>query len=135
MDVGDRRIGMAISDDLGLIAQGIDTLERKSLKYDLEQITGIINQYNPGNLIIGLPKNMDGTIGAQGEKIKEFGNLLKKQVYNGEITFWDERLTSVQANRVMIDANISRSKRKKRVDKMAAVFILQSYLDFINNQR
>ena len=78
---------------------------------------------------------MNGTIGPQGQKVKEFGELLKSEIYKGEIIYWDERLTSVMANRIMLDADISRAKRKKNVDMMAAVFILQSYLDFINNQK
>lgn len=134
MDVGDRRIGMAVSDMMGWTAQGIDTLERKGRKYDMEQIGKVITQYNPGKLVLGLPKNMNGTIGPQGEKVKEFGKLLKSQVYQGEIVYWDERLTSVLANRIMINADVSRKKRKENVDRMAAIFILQSYLDFINNQ-
>jgi putative Holliday junction resolvase len=134
MDVGDRRIGMAISDSMGWTAQGIETLVRNNNKYDLEQIAKIIELYNPERLVIGLPKNMNGTIGPQGEKVREFGELLKKHVYQGQIIYWDERLTSVQANRVMIDADIRRKKRKDKVDMMAAIFILQSYLDFLNNQ-
>ena len=134
MDVGDRRIGMAVSDIMGWTAQGIDTLERKSQKYDMEQIATTIDLDNPEKLVLGLPRNMNGTIGPQGEKVKEFGNLLKKEVYQGEMIYWDERLTSVLANRIMIDADVSRKRRKQSVDRMAAIFILQSYLDFINSQ-
>lgn len=135
MDLGDRRVGMAISDPMGWTAQGIETLERKNNKQDMEQIAKLIKRYNPEKIVIGLPKNMNGSIGPQGQKVKEFAELLKSEVYKGEIIFWDERLTSVMANRLMIDADVSRAKRKKKVDKMAAVFILQSYLDFINNQK
>lgn len=135
MDVGDRRVGMAISDPMGWTAQGIETLERKNNKQDMEQIAKLIKRYNPEKIVIGLPKNMNGSIGPQGQKVKEFAELLKSEVYKGEIIFWDERLTSVMANRLMIDADVSRAKRKRKVDKMAAVFILQSYLDFINNQK
>lgn len=134
MDVGDRRIGMAVSDVMGWTAQGIDTLERRGQAYDMEYIGKLIAQYNPEKLVLGLPKNMNGTIGPQGEKVREFGELIKSKLYKGEIIYWDERLTSVQANRVMIDADISRKGRKHRVDRMAAVFILQSYLDFIGNK-
>ena len=135
MDVGDRRIGMAVSDIMGWTAQGIETLERRNDKYDKEKIAKAIDLYNPEKIVLGLPRNMNGTIGPQGEKVKEFGQLLKEEVYKGEIIYWDERLTSVLANRVMIDADLSRRKRKKNVDMMAAVFILQSYLDYINNQK
>ena len=135
MDVGDRRIGMAVSDIMGWTAQGIETLERRNDKYDKEKIAKAIDLYNPEKIVLGLPRNMNGTIGPQGEKVKEFGQLLKEEVYKGEIIYWDERLTSVLANRIMIDADLSRRKRKKNVDMMAAVFILQSYLDYINNQK
>ncbi|NLI60547.1 MAG: Holliday junction resolvase RuvX [Clostridiales bacterium] len=135
MDVGDRRIGMAVSDIMGWTAQGIETLERRNDKYDIEKIAKAIDLYNPEKIVLGLPRNMNGTIGPQGEKVKEFGQLLKEEVYKGEIIYWDERLTSVLANRIMIDADLSRRKRKKNVDMMAAVFILQSYLDYINNQK
>jgi len=135
MDVGNRRVGMAISDPMGWTAQGIETLERKNNKQDMEQIANIIKRYKPKKIVLGLPKNMNGTIGPQGQKVKEFAELIKSELYNGEIIFWDERLTSVMANRLMIDADVSRAKRKKKVDKMAAVFILQSYLDFINNHK
>lgn len=135
MDVGDRRIGLAVSDVMGWTAQGIDTLERRGKAKDMEYIGQLITLYNPEKLVLGLPKNMNGTIGPQGEKVKAFGKLIKSKVYDGEIVYWDERLTSVQANRVMIDADVSRKNRKKRVDRMAAIFILQSYLDFIDNEK
>ena len=135
MDVGDRRIGMDISDILGLMSHGIENLVRKGEKHDMERIGKIINQYKPDKLVLGLPINMNGTIGPQGEKVKEFGDLLKEEGFSENIIYWDERLTSMQANRIMIDADVSRKKRKENVDMMAAIFILQSYLDFINNQK
>lgn len=135
MDVGDRRIGMAISDPMCWTAQGIETLERRNDKQDMEKLAKIIKRYNPEKIVLGLPKNMNGTIGPQGQKVKEFAELLKEEIYDGEVIYWDERLTSVMANRIMIDADVSRAKRKKNVDRMAAVFILQSYLDFINNKK
>ncbi len=126
---------MAVSDQMGWTAQGIDTLERKSEKEDLDRIRDIIKYYSPEKIVIGLPKNMDGTIGAQGEKVKEFGELIKSKVFSGEIIYWDERLTTVYANRVLLEGDMSRRKRKKKIDKIAAVFILQSYLDYLNNQK
>lgn len=136
MDVGDKRIGMAVSDEMGWIAQGIETLERKNEFEDLEKIQNIIKYYSPEKIVIGLPKNMNGTLGFQSEKVKEFGELLlKSQIFSGEIVYWDERLTTVYAHRIMIDGDMSRKKRKKKVDKIAAVFILQSYLDYLNNQK
>jgi len=135
MDVGDKRIGMAVSDQMGWTAQGIDTLERKGEEEDLERIRDIIKYYSPEKIVIGLPKNMNGTLGFQGEKVKEFGELIKSRVFSGEIIYWDERLTTVYANRILIGGDMSRRKRKEKVDKIAAVFILQSYLDYLNNQK
>ena len=135
MDVGDKRIGMAVSDEMGWTAQGIETLERKVESEDLERIREIIKYYSPEKIVIGLPKNMNGTLGFQGEKVKEFGELLKSKVFSGEIIYWDERLTTAHAHRVMLEGDMSRRKRKKKVDKIAAVFILQSYLDYLNNQK
>ena len=113
MDVGDRRIGMAISDPMGWTAQGIETLERRNDKQDMETMIKIIKRYNPEKIVLGLPKNMNGTIGPQGQKVKEFAELLKAEIYDGEVIYWDERLTSVMANRIMIDADVSRAKKKK----------------------
>lgn len=135
MDVGDRRIGMAVSDSLGWTAQGIETLIRKGEKYDLEKINQVLDLYKPDKLVLGLPINMNGTMGPQGEKVKRFGELLREQAFSGDVIYWDERLTSVQANRIMIDADVSRKRRKENVDMMAAHFILQSYLDYMNNQK
>lgn len=134
MDVGDRRIGLAVSDELGWTAQGIGKLERKDSKSDLERLKEIISQYKPKEIVLGLPKNMNGSIGPQGEKVKNFGESLMK-IFNGDIVYWDERLTTVSAQRVLIDADISRKKRKQKVDQIAAVLILQGYLDFINNKK
>ncbi|NLJ67172.1 MAG: Holliday junction resolvase RuvX [Clostridiales bacterium] len=135
MDVGDRRIGMAISDSLGLMAHGIETLVRKGEKHDMERIGQIIDIYKPDKMVLGLPINMNGTIGPQSEKVKKFGDLIKEHGFTGDIIYWDERLTSMQANRIMIDADVSRKKRKENVDMMAAIFILQGYLDFTNNKK
>ncbi|MGI6538759.1 MAG: Holliday junction resolvase RuvX [Caldicoprobacterales bacterium] len=131
MDIGDKRIGMAVSDAMGWTAQGILTLERRSMNSDMEQIERIINKYQVERIVIGLPKNMDGTIGLQGEKIKVFAESLRKR-FSKEIVFWDERLTTVSAHKVMLEADLSRKKRKERVDQIAAVLILQSYLDYLN---
>ena len=128
MDVGDRRIGMAISDDLGYTAQGIATLTRRSSQYDLEQIKKTVDRYQPDCIVMGLPKNMNGTLGLQSEKVKQFAEELKC-VLQQKIVFWDERLTTVSAHKAMLEADMSRKKRKERVDQIAAVLILQSYLD------
>lgn len=129
LDVGDKTIGVAISDLLGFIAQGVTTIRRESLDKDLEQLKEIINQYDVELIVVGMPKNMNGTIGSQGQKVKDFGNFLKKRI-KPDIVYWDERLTTVEAERTLIEADISRKKRKKVIDKLAATYILQSYLQF-----
>ncbi|MBS4535371.1 Holliday junction resolvase RuvX [Clostridium sp. D2Q-14] len=128
LDVGDKTIGIAVSDPLGLTAQGIKTIRRTSIKKDIKEIIEIIEEYNIVKLIVGLPKNMNNTLGPQGEKVFKFVERLKekKQI---EIIYQDERLTTVSAQKTLIEADMSRSKRKKVVDKLAAVYILQTYLD------
>ncbi len=133
MDVGDRRIGMAVSDTLGWIAQGIPTLERRNSKYDLDKIKEVINEYQPDSIVIGLPRNMNGTLGPQGEKVMAFAEELKSHL-GVDIVYWDERLTTVSAHKAMIESDMSRRKRKKKVDQVAAVLILQSYLDYLNRK-
>ncbi len=134
MDVGDRRIGMAVSDALGWTAQGIATLERQGDKQDFEKLTKLLEYHKPDRIVIGLPKNMNGTTGSQSQKVQEFGEKLKK-LTNAEVIYWDERLTTVEAHKAMISADVSRKKRKHKVDQIAAILILQSYLDFINRKQ
>lgn len=129
LDVGDKTIGVAISDLLGFIAQGVTTICRKSLDKDLEQLKEMIDQYDVELVVIGMPKNMNGTIGPQGQKVKNFGNFLKKRI-KPDVVYWDERLTTVEAERTLIEADMSREKRKEVIDKLAATYILQSYLQF-----
>lgn len=128
LDVGDRTIGVAVSDPLGLTAQGITTIRRKSIQYDLSELKKIMEDYPPTKIVCGLPKNMNGTVGEQGEKALEFAELIKEE-FEVEVEMWDERLTSKAAHRVMIEADLSRKKRKGLVDKIAATYILQGYLD------
>lgn len=131
LDVGDKTIGIAVSDLLGLTAQGLTTIKRKNKKKDLSDLISLIEEYNIGALIIGLPKNMDGSIGKQGESVKEFGEYLLKNI-NIEIIYWDERLSSKASEKILIEGNVSRKKRKTVIDKLAAVYILQGYLDYKN---
>lgn len=128
LDVGDRTIGIAISDPLGMTAQGITTIRRKKLEYDIQELSKIIKEYGVETIVCGLPKNMNGTIGPQGEKVLEFVEILKEK-FKLPIELWDERLTTMAAHRIMLEADMSREKRKKNVDKVAATFILQGYLD------
>ncbi len=130
LDIGDRTIGVAVCDPLGLTAQGITTIRRKSTEKDLEELKKICEEYSVESIVAGLPKNMNGTLGPQSEKVISFCDLIKEDI-NLPINMWDERLTTVAAHRAMLEADLSRAKRKKIVDKMAAIYILQGYLDSI----
>lgn len=129
LDVGDRTIGIAVSDALGLTAQGVETIRRTSLKDDLARLKTIMDEYETTSLVIGLPKNMDGTEGERCAIVKAFFEEVKKAVPESDAVFWDERLSTVAAAKSLISADVSRRKRKKVIDKMAAVFILQGFLD------
>ena len=129
LDVGDRTIGIAASDALGLTAQGVETIRRKSLQQDLDRLAELMQTYETKKLIVGLPKNMDGTHGERCEIVREFAGKVQQAIPETEIVFWDERLSTVAASRSLIEADVSRRKRKKVIDKMAAVFILQGWLD------
>lgn len=131
LDIGDKTIGVAISDPLGFTAQGITTIKRKNLKCDLEELGKIIKDYNVEEIISGLPKNMNGTVGPQGEKVLDLCEIIKEE-FKLPLKMWDERLTTVAAHRAMLEADLSRAKRKKIVDKVAAVYILQGYLDSLS---
>jgi putative Holliday junction resolvase len=128
LDVGKKRIGVAVSDELGITAQGIGVIVRSSTKRDIQAISEIARKYRVDKIVIGLPVNMNGTLGPQGEEIKEFGEKLRNYL-NIEVQYWDERLSTVAAERVLIDADISRKKRKNVIDKLSAVVILQNFLD------
>jgi len=134
LDLGDKRIGVAISDPLGVIALGLDTIEIGMNSDIVSRICEITDLYKAEKVVIGLPKNMDGSLGLQGEKSLLFGEKLKSK-YNGEVVFYDERLTTRAAKAIMFENNLKRSERKKKVDKIAAVLILQGYLDYMQNQR
>ena len=128
LDVGDKTIGVAISDEFGWTAQGIDVIRRQKLTQDLNRLQELINQYQIKELVVGLPKNMNGSIGPRAELAIEFANLIKAQ-FELPVHLEDERLTTVSAERTLIEADVSRKKRKKVIDKMAAILILQGYLD------
>ncbi len=129
LDIGDKTIGIAVSDPFGLTAQGVKTIHRTSKKNDIAELGALISEYEVETLIIGLPKNMDGTEGERCELVRKFAAKVKGAYPTVEQIFWDERLTTVAAENFLISADVSRSKRKKVIDKMAAVYILQSYLD------
>lgn len=132
LDVGDKTIGVAVSDLFGWTAQGLETIHRVGIKKDLQRLEEIIKEHDVNKIVVGLPKNMNGTIGPQGEKVLDFNEKLKKRFSDVEIVSWDERLTTVAAERSLIEADVSRKKRKQVIDKMAAVYILQGYLDSLS---
>jgi putative Holliday junction resolvase len=127
LDVGTHTIGVAISDELGITAQGLKTVKRRSLEADFEEISSIIDHFEISKIVVGLPKNMDGTLGKQAEKVFRWIRDLKDRIHLPVVT-WDERLSTVGASRVLLEADLSRRKRKKVIDKLAAVLILQGYL-------
>ena len=128
LDVGEKRIGLAMSDELGWTAQGLPTLERQSSDQDLSAIVQLAKEHKVTEIVVGMPVNMNGTLGKKAEEVTEFLQDLKQKT-DIPIKVWDERLTSLQAERIMIAANVSRKKRKQKSDKLAAQLILQGYLD------
>ena len=128
LDVGDKRIGIAFSDALRITAQGYETYSRQSESKDVAHIKELFLQQNAESIVCGLPKNMNGTIGPQAEKVRAFAALVEEAT-GTEIIFSDERLTTVFAERALLEADVSRKKRRKVIDKLAAVTILQGYLD------
>lgn len=130
LDVGSKTVGVALSDELGWTAQGLETIRinEDAKVFGFEQIGKIINEYQVDKIVVGLPKNMNGTIGPRGEASQFFGQELEN-LFGVPIIYWDERLTTMAAERVLLEADVSRKKRKKVIDKMAAVMILQGYLD------
>ena len=129
LDVGDKTIGIAVCDELKLTAQGVEVIRRTSPMNDFARLSELIALYQIGLVVIGLPKNMNGTVGPRAELVKEFGEALVQKIPGVEIIFWDERLSTVAAQKSLIAADVSRAKRRQVIDKMAAVFILQGYLD------
>ena len=128
LDVGDKRIGIAVSDALRITAQGVETYVRKTEQDDVQYIAGMFRNLDAEKIVCGLPKNMNGSIGPQAQKVMEFAELVGNAA-GVQVEYFDERLTTALAERVLIEADMSRSKRRKVIDKMAAVTILQSYLD------
>ena len=136
LDVGDKTIGVAVSDALNITAQGVTTIERVGIRKDSGKVMEYIKEFDCDTVVIGLPKKLDGTDSPQTEKVYEFKTMLENKMRSSgmggiDIKFYDERLTTVMAEKVLIEADMSRGKRKKVIDKQAAVIILQSYLDSI----
>jgi len=128
LDVGSRRIGVAVSDPLGITAQGLDTLQRKNKRHDFAHLEEVIHTYDVKEIVVGLPLRMSGAEGTQAEKIQVFAEDLRKR-FNLAVHLWDERLTSAEANRLLRETELSIEKRGKAVDRMAAVLILQGWME------
>lgn len=128
LDVGARRIGLAVTDPLGITAQGLETLQRKNKKRDFAYLDQVIRKYEVKEIVVGLPLRMSGAEGAQAEKIQVFAEQLR-QHFHLPVQLWDERLTSAEANRLLRTTELSIEKRGKAVDRMAAVLILQGWME------
>ena len=136
LDFGSKTVGVAISDPLFLTAQGIEIVRRKApgkLRQTLARINELKEEYEVGKIVLGFPKNMNNTEGERCEKTLEFKEMLEKRT-GLEVVFWDERLTTVEADRTMMQVGIRRENRKEYVDELAAIFILQGYLDYQSRQ-
>ena len=131
LDYGSKTIGVAVSDPLGLTAQGVEIIRREEenkLRKSLRRIEELVKQYEIGELVLGFPKNMNNTIGERAEKSLQLKETLEKRL-GLPVVMWDERLTTVEANRTLMETGVRRENRGKYVDMIAAVFILQGYLD------
>ena len=136
MDFGSRTVGVAISDPLGITAQGIEIIRREResmLRHTLSRLEELIVEYQVEEIVLGFPKNMNDTVGERAQKSLEFKDKLERRT-GLPVTMWDERLTTVAADRAMIEAGIRRENRKEYVDKLAAVCILQRYLDSLQHR-
>jgi len=128
LDVGSKTIGMAVSDELELVANTLFTLQRKGMEQDLRRLAAVIAEQEVGAIVVGLPKNMNGSLGPSAQMVLELVEELKRTIAPPVIT-WDERLSNVAAEKALLEADMSRKKRKKVIDQVAAVLILQGYLD------
>ena len=136
LDFGGKTVGVAVSDPLKMTARGIEIIRRKSenkLRRTLARIEELIKAYNVTEIVLGFPKNMNATVGERGEKSLQFQEMLERRT-GLDVVMWDERLTTVAANRAMAEAKIPEKDRKGYVDEIAAIFILQGYLDLLKNR-
>ena len=133
LDIGSQTIGVAVSDELGITAQGLKTIRRSSTEEDFRELNGIADQYGVTKIVVGLPKNMDGTLGKQAEMIFKWIKVFREKSQLPVIV-WDERLSTVAASRILLEADLSRKKRKQVIDRLAAALILQGYLDQMRNR-
>ncbi|ASZ19200.1 MULTISPECIES: Holliday junction resolvase RuvX [Bacillus] len=130
LDVGTKTVGVAISDEMGWTAQGLETIKINEERghFGFDRISELVKQYDVDKIVVGLPKNMNGTIGPRGEACQQFAENLR-ELLQLDVVMWDERLSTMAAERLLISADVSRKKRKQVIDKMAAVVILQGFLD------
>lgn len=135
LDFGSKTLGVAVSDPLGLTAQGVEIIRRKSenkQRQTLARIEELIGQYQVEKIVLGFPKNMNNTVGERAEKSLAFAETLKRRT-GLEVVMWDERLTTVAAHRTLMEEGVRRENRREHVDELAAIFILQGYLDYLHN--
>jgi putative holliday junction resolvase len=132
LDVGSKRIGVAVSDPLGITAQGLETIQRQNKRLDLERLGKVISEYGIAEIVVGLPLRMSGAEGTQSEKMRHFADELHRR-FHLPVHLWDERLTSAQANRLLRETEMSIQRRGQVVDQMAAVLILQSWMEAKTN--
>lgn len=133
LDLGDRRIGVALSDPEGWLATGLTVLHRTSLERDLATLADLARRYEVQVMVLGLPRRLDGSLGPQARKTIAFGQELQRRL-GIQVVYWDESLSTVEAEQAMIEAGVSRAKRKKKVDLVAATLILQSYLNHLSER-
>ena len=134
LDYGTKTVGVAMSDPLGITAQAVETIERKQenkLRQTLARIETLVSEYGVEKIVLGLPKHMNNDMGERAEKALEFGEMLKKRT-GLEVVMWDERLTTVSAERILMESGVRRENRKQYIDQIAAVFILQGFLDSLS---
>lgn len=137
LDYGSKTVGVAVCDPLGLTAQAVETITRKEenkLRGTCQRIEALVREYEITSIILGYPKNMDGSVGERGEKTREFRELLKRRT-GLPVILWDERLTTVEADQILRESGVPKSERKRVIDKVAAGIILQSYLDASETER
>ena len=138
LDVGDKTIGVAVSDELDITAQGVTTIDRVGIRKDAGKVMDYVREYDCDTVVLGLPINLDGSDSVQTEKVREFRTMLENKMRSSgmadvKVEWQDERFTTVIAERVLMEANMKRKSRKEVVDKQAAIIILQSYMDRVKN--
>ena len=133
LDIGEKRIGIAVSDELRCTAQGVSVMQRSGAAEDIGAIQELIKASQVSEVVVGLPKNMDGSVGEGAQKVLSFVSKLEEAL-SVPVILWDERWTTAEATRMLLQADVTRRKRRKVVDKIAAVLILQGYLDSLDNR-